>query len=109
MEATMLMFFSASQHSYYQAPIPGRAQIHQLQHLDQLMLCEGWDQHISSTHLPHDLAKMPNIKKLHIGSPCTDIIDVSITPAFTSTLTHLSLNTMSSDSKSPYEIVLRYG
>lgn len=52
---------------------------------------------------------MPNIKKLHIGSPRGDIIGVSITPVFASTLTHLSLKTFFVDSKSPYEIVLRYG
>jgi hypothetical protein len=52
---------------------------------------------------------MSNIKQLHIGSPCADIIGLCITPTFISALTHLSLRTITQDTISPYEIILRYG
>lgn len=86
----------------------GGARLHQLQHLDQLIICEGWQEFVSPVDLPQDL-KMLNIKKLYLGTPSINLIGVSITPAFTNTLTHLWLTTTDSDSISPYAIVLRYG
>jgi hypothetical protein len=95
--------------SIYSRASPSSARIHQLQHLDQLILCGGWERHISSSSLLHDLNGMPSIKKLYIESPCAGLISLSINPAFSSALTHLSLKTMPVDTRSPYEIVLRYG
>jgi hypothetical protein len=89
-------------------PSSGSARIRQLPHLDNLVLCEGWHEHFSATHLPHDL-KRSNIKQLHIGSPCADIISLCITPTFIGVLTHLSLRTITQDTISPSKIILRYG
>jgi hypothetical protein len=60
----------------------GGARIHQLQHLDQLILCEGQQQFVLPADLPQDL-KMLNIKKLYLGTQCFSLIGVSITPAST--------------------------
>jgi hypothetical protein len=75
--------------------------------IDQLTLCEGWYGHFPLIRFPHS-----SVTKLHITSPCVDILTRCITPSAMRILTHLSLaDFMHStiDSMSVFEIALRDG
>ena len=92
----------------YTEPNPRDARIHQFPHLVHLMLDDGWRQHLSLTHLSHDLG-VSNIKKLRITAVCDDVFRRCITPAFTSVLTYPSLGIVSTASISPYRVILEHG